>query len=221
MWEVDKEKSITKPQHLHENAYLWESDQVKFKVYYWVEYIKTLPNGIHNIHVYDANGNNREERYYFSINTQQIDPSKPYIIEDLLSKTATLKAEDVTIDLYLFKTGKANDDYKVNTQLSVRDADFQPVTAYENNSYYRENSDLSKYSPAMDVWVRIVDKGADQFQISIQDEFGDLSSNIYLLCNDDVTKSNSPKFPFELKFFNITSERLFLVSDGWYLKRIK
>ena len=97
---------IIRPLNVSNHAYLFESDQVNFKAYYWVEYLGNVDsvNNIHKIRQYEKDGHKYENYYYFVLEQDKdfsVDTNE-YKVSDVLSKVMTVESSEKKADFFPF-----------------------------------------------------------------------------------------------------------------------
>lgn len=214
---------IIRPLNVCKHAYLFESDQVNFKAYYWVEYVEELGNNIHKLRIYEKDGYKYETKYYFNLDIENgftVD-TNDYAVESAISNVIRIKSGEKSTQLYLFNYNAEDDSYKANIGFRGSDKNkYSLVTALEDNTYYGKVPNVCKLGHEMDVWISVENNDNERYNVIIQDEFGKFNKASYLLKSKCETDS-IPSYPFHLKYYHINTGNIYLIKQDWWLEKIK
>lgn len=210
---------LTRPENVVEHAYLFESDQDGYSVFFWVEYAGLVDsiNKVHKLHVYESNGLSIETGYYFVVKQSEgfnVD-LKDYKVNNAITSIITIQSDGKNCQLARFNYPSIDNDYVTDIPcLAENKDDFILLTAYEDN---RKRPDICTIKSAMDVFVNIDLINDKEYNVTFQNEFGKFYKRQYSL---KAIEDKKPNLPFKLKYYHINSKRIYLVDENFYLEMV-
>lgn len=210
---------LSRPENVAEHAYLFESDQDGYIVFFWVEYAGIVDsiNKVHKLRVYESNGISLETGYYFVVKQNEgfnVD-LKEYKVDNAITSIITIQSKGKSCQLARFNYPAIDNDYATDIPcLAENKEDFILLAAYEDN---RKRPDICSIKPAMDVFVSIDQINEEEYKVTLQNEFGKFYKLRYSL---KAIEDKKPNYPLKLKYYHVNSKRIYLVDEDFYLEVI-